>query len=65
MFQKEERSIDDLFHIVDTVRLKLMGLKIKYSFEVEKAACIWNLPLKEIKKESGKLNSNGVFYDSK
>ena len=51
MFKKEERSVDEMFHIiVDMVRLKLMGLKIKYSFETEKAACIWNLPLKEIRK---------------
>jgi hypothetical protein len=34
--------------IVDTVRHKLLGLKIKRSFEAEKAAAIWKIPLKSI-----------------
>ncbi|PWA37217.1 Phytosulfokine [Artemisia annua] len=31
-------------HIVSTIRLKLLGLKVRYSTSVYKAACIWDIP---------------------
>ncbi|GJR59309.1 hypothetical protein Tco_1501471 [Tanacetum coccineum] len=48
LFRKCERSEDKLFSIVtDTVRLKRMGLTLlKASFDVKKAAEMWNFPLK-------------------
>nr|GEW67837.1 hypothetical protein [Tanacetum cinerariifolium] len=50
LFQKVERTSDIVFKLtVETVRLKLLGLKINHSLEVEKAAKMWNLPLKGIK----------------
>nr|GEW44821.1 ribonuclease H-like domain-containing protein [Tanacetum cinerariifolium] len=59
LFRKNERSTDVVFKlIVDTVRLKLMVLKTKYSTKVEKAAVISNLSLKGIKKVDTKLESN-------
>ncbi|PWA58268.1 reverse transcriptase domain, Reverse transcriptase zinc-binding domain protein [Artemisia annua] len=48
-FRNNFRTEEVVFRIiVDTVRHKLMGLRIKYSREVEKAAIIWKLPLKGI-----------------
>ncbi|GJT92142.1 RNA-directed DNA polymerase, eukaryota, reverse transcriptase zinc-binding domain protein, partial [Tanacetum coccineum] len=49
LFWCVERSADKVFDIiVDTVRLRLLGLKIKRSPEVDKAATIWKLPVKDI-----------------
>ena len=52
LFQKNYRSEETVFKvIVDIVRHKLLGLKIKRSVESVKAAEIWKIPL---------LSSNGV-----
>ncbi|GJS56145.1 hypothetical protein Tco_0629507 [Tanacetum coccineum] len=49
LFWCVERSADKVFDIiVDTVRLRLLGLKIKRSPEVDKAATIWKLLVKDI-----------------
>ncbi|GKE11919.1 hypothetical protein Tco_1415470, partial [Tanacetum coccineum] len=49
LFRKIERTADRVFDIiVDTVRLRLMGLNIKRSYEVDKAAAIWNLTIKDV-----------------
>lgn len=49
IFQNDFRTDETVSKtIVDTVRHKLFGLKIKRSSEVEKAAAIWNIPLKSI-----------------
>ncbi|GJX76495.1 RNA-directed DNA polymerase, eukaryota, reverse transcriptase zinc-binding domain protein [Tanacetum coccineum] len=49
LFWCVERSADKVFDIiVDTVRLRLLGLKIKRSPEVDKAATIWKLHVKDI-----------------
>ncbi|GJV71895.1 RNA-directed DNA polymerase, eukaryota, reverse transcriptase zinc-binding domain protein [Tanacetum coccineum] len=49
LFRCEERSADKVFDIImDTVRLRLLGLKIKRSPEVDKAATIWKLSVKDI-----------------
>ncbi|GJS50259.1 RNA-directed DNA polymerase, eukaryota, reverse transcriptase zinc-binding domain protein [Tanacetum coccineum] len=49
LFWCVERSADKVFDIiVDTVRLRLLGLKIKRSPEVDKAATIWKLLAKDI-----------------
>nr|GEU28761.1 hypothetical protein [Tanacetum cinerariifolium] len=58
---KVESSSDMVFKLtVEIVRLKLLGLKINYSSEVEKAAKIRNLPLKGIKGGGGGSRMNGV-----
>ncbi|GJV66513.1 RNA-directed DNA polymerase, eukaryota, reverse transcriptase zinc-binding domain protein [Tanacetum coccineum] len=47
LFRSVERPADKVFDIiVDTVRLRLLGLKIKRSHEVDKAAAIWKIPIK-------------------
>ncbi|GJX76493.1 RNA-directed DNA polymerase, eukaryota, reverse transcriptase zinc-binding domain protein [Tanacetum coccineum] len=52
LFRNLERSNDVVFdNIVDTVRLKLLGLNIKRSVESDKAAAIWRLPIKDVGKE--------------
>ena len=52
LYQKDERSVEVLFcMIVETIRMRLMSLKIKYSNEVIKAAAIWRLPLKSILRD--------------
>ncbi|PWA72605.1 hypothetical protein CTI12_AA268970 [Artemisia annua] len=44
--QFKERDCDCLFKImVDTVRLNLIGLNVKFSPDVVKAASIWNFPV--------------------
>ncbi|GKD35899.1 hypothetical protein Tco_1251408, partial [Tanacetum coccineum] len=49
-----ERTADRVFDIiVDTVRLRLMGLNIKQSYEVDKAAAIWNLTIKDVGVQGG------------
>ena len=47
IFQKDFRTDETVFKIiVDTVRYKLLGLKIKHSLEARKAAIVWKIPLK-------------------
>ncbi|GJT92150.1 RNA-directed DNA polymerase, eukaryota, reverse transcriptase zinc-binding domain protein [Tanacetum coccineum] len=47
LFRSVKRPADKVCDvIVDTVRLRLLGLKIKRSLEVDKAAAIWKLPIK-------------------
>ncbi|GKB52548.1 hypothetical protein Tco_0903301, partial [Tanacetum coccineum] len=54
LFRSVERPADKVFDIiVDTVRLRLLGLKIKRSHEVEKAAAIWKIPIKGVGEKSG------------
>ncbi|GJX11738.1 hypothetical protein Tco_0201597 [Tanacetum coccineum] len=61
LFQKEARTADAVFKvIVDMVRHKIMGLKIRNSMEVVKAARIWNLTLKAIIKDGERIILNGV-----
>ncbi|GKA31462.1 RNA-directed DNA polymerase, eukaryota, reverse transcriptase zinc-binding domain protein [Tanacetum coccineum] len=51
LFRSVERPADKVFDIiVDTVRLRLLGLKIKRSHEVDKAAAIWKIPNKGVGK---------------
>ncbi|GJZ76382.1 reverse transcriptase zinc-binding domain-containing protein [Tanacetum coccineum] len=52
--------------IIDTVRLRLLGLKIKHSCKVLKADVIWNLPWKSIlgdgaRSTFGSSNSFGIM----
>ncbi|GKB39892.1 hypothetical protein Tco_0884834, partial [Tanacetum coccineum] len=55
MFRSAERPADKVCDvIVDTVKLRLLGLKIKCSLEVDKAATIWKLP----------INGDGEKWDS-
>ncbi|GJS48870.1 RNA-directed DNA polymerase, eukaryota, reverse transcriptase zinc-binding domain protein [Tanacetum coccineum] len=59
LFRSVERPADKVYDIiVDTVRLRLLGLKIKRSHEVEKAAAIWKIPIKGVGEKSG----YGVMY---
>ena len=64
IFQNEFTTNESVFRIiVDTVRHKLLGLKIKRSFEVEKAAAIWKIPLKCLNGGDGRRQNkcdNGV-----
>ena len=61
IFRNDFRSEEIVFRIiVDTVRHKLMGLRIKFSREVEKAAGIWKLHLKGINGD-GKMGYNTGF----
>ncbi|GKE88202.1 hypothetical protein Tco_1565677 [Tanacetum coccineum] len=51
--------------IIDTMRLRLLSLKIKHSCEVLKAVVIWNLPRKAILDDGarstfGSSNSFGI-----
>ncbi|PWA74489.1 reverse transcriptase domain, Reverse transcriptase zinc-binding domain protein [Artemisia annua] len=47
-FGDSSRSEDELFRtIVDTVRLRIMGLKIKVSKDVLHAAEVWNFPVEK------------------
>ncbi|GKB86905.1 hypothetical protein Tco_0959177 [Tanacetum coccineum] len=65
LFQKEARTADAVFKaIVDMVRHNLMGLKIRNSMEVVKAARIWNLPLKAIIKDGKRIVLNCVNMDA-
>ncbi|GJS50261.1 hypothetical protein Tco_0600382 [Tanacetum coccineum] len=62
LFRSLERSVDAMIdNIVDTVRLRLMGLDIKRFVEFDKAAAIWNLPIKDFGK---KWDSMGTFRSS-
>lgn len=62
MFQKEFRNEDTVFKlVVDTIRLMLMGLKIKRSVEVEKAAVIWNMSMKGMSMVDTRRSLNGVI----
>ncbi|GKC17997.1 hypothetical protein Tco_1014779 [Tanacetum coccineum] len=55
LFRNMERSNDAVFdNIVDTVRLKLLGLNIKRSVKSDTAAAIWRLPIKDVGKEWGR-----------
>ncbi|GJU23245.1 RNA-directed DNA polymerase, eukaryota, reverse transcriptase zinc-binding domain protein [Tanacetum coccineum] len=56
LFRKCERSNDKLFSIItETVRLKVMGLKIiRTSPDVKKASEIWGFPLKQNIKDNMK-----------
>ncbi|PWA42666.1 reverse transcriptase zinc-binding domain-containing protein [Artemisia annua] len=48
-FQDLHRSIDDICkNIIDTVRLRIMGLRINDSVQVFEAARIWNFHVKKI-----------------
>nr|GEX17052.1 RNA-directed DNA polymerase, eukaryota, reverse transcriptase zinc-binding domain protein [Tanacetum cinerariifolium] len=48
--KNRERSVDGLFKVIfDTVRFKLLGLKLKWTSNVIKASKIWNLPMKRDK----------------
>ncbi|GJY57634.1 RNA-directed DNA polymerase, eukaryota, reverse transcriptase zinc-binding domain protein [Tanacetum coccineum] len=48
--EHRDRSVDGLFKVVfENVRLKLMGLKLKWTSDVIKAFKIWNLPMKRDK----------------
>ncbi|PWA47471.1 Phytosulfokine [Artemisia annua] len=45
--QHSSRSDEVVFNcIISTVRMKLLGLNLKYTNEVVKAAKIWNIPIK-------------------
>ncbi|GJT46938.1 RNA-directed DNA polymerase, eukaryota, reverse transcriptase zinc-binding domain protein [Tanacetum coccineum] len=49
LFRKIERTADRVFDIImDTVRLRLMGLNIKRSCKVDKVAATWNLTIKDV-----------------
>ncbi|GJU37561.1 hypothetical protein Tco_1185915 [Tanacetum coccineum] len=49
LFRSVERPTDKFFDIImDTVRLRLLGLKIKCSSKVDKAAAIWKIPIKGV-----------------
>ena len=62
MFQKEFRNEDTVFKlVVDTIRLMLMGLKIKRSVEVEKAAVIWHMSMKGMSMVDTRRSLNGVI----
>ncbi|GJU07175.1 putative RNA-directed DNA polymerase, eukaryota, reverse transcriptase zinc-binding domain protein [Tanacetum coccineum] len=64
LFRSVERPADKVFDIiVDTVRLRLLGLKIKRSHEVEKAAAIWKIPIKGVGEKSGYGVKYGVNDD--
>ena len=43
------------------IRLMLMGLKIKRSVEVEKAAVIWNMSMKGMSMVDTRRSLNGVI----
>ncbi|GJY53051.1 RNA-directed DNA polymerase, eukaryota, reverse transcriptase zinc-binding domain protein [Tanacetum coccineum] len=61
LFRKEERSADAVFNsIVDTVRLRLLGLKIKRSSEVDKAVALWKLPIKDVREKWAGMDMNEV-----
>ncbi|PWA48972.1 reverse transcriptase domain, Reverse transcriptase zinc-binding domain protein [Artemisia annua] len=63
IFRKEFRSEEAVFKvIVDTVRYKLMGLKIKKSREAVKAAAIWKILLHGINGD-GSLGYNAGIDD--
>ncbi|GKC29851.1 hypothetical protein Tco_1037145, partial [Tanacetum coccineum] len=50
--------LEDLSYVwaeIVSVRLRLLGLKIKRSHEVEKAAAIWKIPIKGVGEKSGVL----------
>ncbi|GKA98534.1 RNA-directed DNA polymerase, eukaryota, reverse transcriptase zinc-binding domain protein, partial [Tanacetum coccineum] len=64
LFRSVERPADKVFDIiVDTVRLRLLGLKIKRSHEVDKAAAIWKIPIKGVGEKSGYGVKYGVNDD--
>ncbi|GJS10592.1 hypothetical protein Tco_0367388 [Tanacetum coccineum] len=59
--EHRERIVDGLFKVFfDNVRLKLMGLKLKWTSDVIKASKIWNLPMKKDKdgKETYRIFRN-------
>ncbi|GJU68786.1 hypothetical protein Tco_1255045, partial [Tanacetum coccineum] len=47
-------------HYTHILREVLMGLKIRSSKEVEKAAVIWNLPMKAVMNDGDSLDLNGL-----
>ncbi|GKD77298.1 hypothetical protein Tco_1339919, partial [Tanacetum coccineum] len=54
-------SVDGLFKVVfDNVRLKLMGLKLKWTSDVIKASKIWNLPMKRDKDVVSMLGQDSL-----
>ncbi|GKE79808.1 RNA-directed DNA polymerase, eukaryota, reverse transcriptase zinc-binding domain protein [Tanacetum coccineum] len=60
LFRSLERSVDAMFdNIVDTVRLRLLGLDIKRFVEFDKAAAIWNLPIKDFGKKWDSMGKSG------
>ncbi|PWA71507.1 reverse transcriptase domain, Reverse transcriptase zinc-binding domain protein [Artemisia annua] len=66
IFQRNFRTEENVFRvIVDTVRHKLMGLKIKKSREAVKAAGIWKISLHGINGDGSLVNNTGIdgsFY---
>ncbi|GJT13945.1 RNA-directed DNA polymerase, eukaryota, reverse transcriptase zinc-binding domain protein [Tanacetum coccineum] len=64
LFRSVERPADKVFDmIVDTVRLRLLGLKIKRSHEVEKVTVNWKIPIKGVGEKSGYGVKYGVNDD--
>ncbi|GJR58907.1 hypothetical protein Tco_1501069 [Tanacetum coccineum] len=54
LFRNVERPANKVFDIImDTVRLRLLGLKIKRSSKVDKDAAIWKIPIKGVGEKSG------------
>lgn len=52
-FQEKERSVEILAnHIIETVKMRLMGLKVKNSSQVKQAAKIWNINLRLVDKDN-------------
>ncbi|GJT92143.1 RNA-directed DNA polymerase, eukaryota, reverse transcriptase zinc-binding domain protein [Tanacetum coccineum] len=69
LFRGNVRSAETVTSmIIDTVRLRLLGLKIKHSCEVVKVAVIWNLPWKAMVGEEARNTdedpNDGVTYGS-
>ncbi|PWA82683.1 Caffeate O-methyltransferase (COMT) family [Artemisia annua] len=64
IFQNRFRTDETVFRIiVDTVRHKLLGLKIKRSLDSEKAAIVWKFPLKSIHGENSCNQNNDRNMD--
>ncbi|GJY83206.1 RNA-directed DNA polymerase, eukaryota, reverse transcriptase zinc-binding domain protein [Tanacetum coccineum] len=60
--EHRDRSVDGLFKVVfENVRLKLMGLKLKWTSDVIKAFKIWNLPMKRDKDVTYNVSSLACF----